>query len=70
MGCRFILALMQEYSTTKKSNDVGLTWESHYTEKKSFEVIFFSFNAFYTLHLVIKTGKYSNLFVFMLRLLI
>lgn len=31
---------MQEYSTTVKSTDVGLTWESHYSAKKEFEVIF------------------------------
>jgi len=29
---------MQEYSTTVKSTDVGLTWESHYSAKKEFEV--------------------------------
>jgi len=29
---------MQEYSTTVKSTDVGLTWESHYAAKKEFEV--------------------------------
>ena len=39
MGCSIILALMQEYSTTVKSTDVGLTWESHYSAKKEFEVI-------------------------------
>ncbi|VVC37258.1 Hypothetical protein CINCED_3A011540 [Cinara cedri] len=37
IGCSFILALMQEYSTTVKSADVGLTWESHYSAKKAFE---------------------------------
>jgi len=31
---------MQEYSTTVKSTDVGLTWESHYSAKKEFEVKF------------------------------
>jgi len=29
---------MQEYSTTVKSTDVGLNWESHYAAKKEFEV--------------------------------
>lgn len=38
LGCSIILALMQEYSTTVKSTDVGLTWESHYVAKKEFEV--------------------------------
>ncbi|CAI6367793.1 unnamed protein product [Macrosiphum euphorbiae] len=37
LGCSIILALMQEYSTTIKSTDVGLTWESHYAAKKEFE---------------------------------
>ncbi|KAL5234349.1 hypothetical protein ACI65C_001759 [Semiaphis heraclei] len=37
LGCSIILALMQEYSTTVKSTDVGLTWESHYVAKKEFE---------------------------------
>ncbi|XP_026810149.1 exportin-4-like [Rhopalosiphum maidis] len=37
LGCSIILALMQEYSTTVKSTDVGLTWESHYSAKKEFE---------------------------------
>lgn len=34
---------MQEYSTTVKSADVGLTWESHYAAKKGFEVIYIRF---------------------------
>ncbi|XP_025409215.1 exportin-4-like isoform X2 [Sipha flava] len=37
LGCSIVLALMQEYSTTVKSTDVGLTWESHYSAKKEFE---------------------------------
>ncbi|XP_050429581.1 exportin-4-like [Adelges cooleyi] len=37
LGCSIILALMQEYSTTVKSTDVGLSWESHYAAKKEFE---------------------------------
>lgn len=28
---------MQEYSTSSKSSDVGLTWEVHFNEKKLFE---------------------------------
>lgn len=33
---------MQEYSTTVKSTDVGLTWESHYSAKKEFEVLIYN----------------------------
>lgn len=29
---------MQEYATTIKSSDVGLTWEVHFKAKKQFEV--------------------------------
>ena len=29
---------MQEYATTVKSSDVGLTWETHFKAKKQFEV--------------------------------
>lgn len=29
---------MQEYATTVKSSDVGLTWEVHFRAKKQFEV--------------------------------
>jgi hypothetical protein len=29
---------MQEYATTVKSSDVGLTWEVHFKAKKQFEV--------------------------------
>ena len=28
---------MQEYATTAKSSDIGLTWEIHLKEKKQFE---------------------------------
>jgi hypothetical protein len=30
---------MQEYATTVKSSDVGLTWETHFKAKKQFEVL-------------------------------
>lgn len=30
--------MMQEYATTVKSSDVGLTWETHFRAKKQFEV--------------------------------
>lgn len=29
---------MQEYATTVKSSDVGLTWEVHFKVKKQFEI--------------------------------
>ncbi|XP_069695986.1 exportin-4-like isoform X2 [Periplaneta americana] len=38
LGCNIISALMQEYATTVKSSDVGLTWETHFKAKKQFEV--------------------------------
>uniref|UniRef100_A0A1B6DRC6 Exportin-4 n=2 Tax=Clastoptera arizonana TaxID=38151 RepID=A0A1B6DRC6_9HEMI len=38
LGCSIISALMQEYATTVKSSDVGLTWETHFKAKKMFEV--------------------------------
>ena len=38
LGCNIITALMQEYATTVKSSDVGLTWETHFKAKKQFEV--------------------------------
>jgi len=34
---------MQEYSTTVKSTDVGLPWESHFLAKRQFEVIFLNY---------------------------
>ncbi|KAF5270418.1 hypothetical protein FQR65_LT05606 [Abscondita terminalis] len=37
MGCNLILNLMQEYSSTIKSTDVGLPWEIHFKAKKQFE---------------------------------
>jgi hypothetical protein len=38
LGCNIISAMMQEYATTVKSSDVGLTWETHFKAKKQFEV--------------------------------
>lgn len=38
MGCSIISALIQEYATTIKSSDIGLTWEVHFKAKKQFEV--------------------------------
>jgi hypothetical protein len=38
LGCNIISALMQEYATTVKSSDVGLTWETHFKAKKQFQV--------------------------------
>lgn len=38
LGCSIISAMMQEYATTVKSSDVGLTWETHFKAKKQFEV--------------------------------
>ncbi|KAL7287451.1 hypothetical protein TKK_0018556 [Trichogramma kaykai] len=38
LGCSIISSLMQEYATTLKSSDVGLTWEVHFKAKKQFEV--------------------------------
>ncbi|XP_054273696.1 exportin-4-like [Macrosteles quadrilineatus] len=37
LGCSIISALIQEYATTVKSSDVGLTWETHFKAKKQFE---------------------------------
>ncbi|XP_072386628.1 exportin-4-like isoform X1 [Diabrotica undecimpunctata] len=37
LGCNIISNLMQEYATTVKSTDVGLTWEVHFKAKKQFE---------------------------------
>ncbi|GLH05441.1 Exportin-4 [Gryllus bimaculatus] len=38
LGCNIISAIIQEYATTVKSSDVGLTWEVHFQAKKQFEV--------------------------------
>lgn len=37
MGCNLLFAIMQEYSTSSKSSDIGLTWEVHFRVKKQFE---------------------------------
>ncbi|KAF4517549.1 hypothetical protein B566_EDAN005113 [Ephemera danica] len=37
LGCSIIAAIMQEYATTMKSCDVGLTWDTHFKVKKQFE---------------------------------
>ncbi|XP_018907814.2 exportin-4 isoform X3 [Bemisia tabaci] len=37
LGCCIITTIIQEYSTTIKSSDVGFTWEMHITAKKEFE---------------------------------
>nr|CAD7589621.1 unnamed protein product [Timema genevievae] len=38
IGCNIISSLIQEYSNTVKSSDVGLPWETHFKAKKQFEV--------------------------------
>ncbi|XP_011873971.1 PREDICTED: exportin-4-like isoform X2 [Vollenhovia emeryi] len=38
LGCNILSAILQEYATTAKSSDIGLTWEVHYLEKKRFEL--------------------------------
>ncbi|XP_011701811.1 PREDICTED: exportin-4-like isoform X1 [Wasmannia auropunctata] len=37
LGCNILAAILQEYATTAKSSDIGLTWEVHFKEKKQFE---------------------------------
>lgn len=37
LACRIIYAIMQEYVTTVKSDDTGLTFEEHFRAKKYFE---------------------------------
>ncbi|XP_060526804.1 exportin-4-like [Cylas formicarius] len=37
LGCNIISNLMEEYASTIKSTDVGLTWEVHFVAKKQFE---------------------------------
>jgi len=37
LGCNILSAILQEYATTAKSSDIGLTWEIHFKEKKQFE---------------------------------
>ncbi|XP_011647101.1 exportin-4-like isoform X1 [Pogonomyrmex barbatus] len=38
LGCNILSAILQEYATTAKSSDIGLTWEVHFKEKKQFEL--------------------------------
>jgi hypothetical protein len=38
IGCAIMGAMMQEYATTVKSSDVGLSWEVHFKVKKQFEL--------------------------------
>lgn len=38
MGCNILSAILQEYATTAKSSDIGLTWEVHFKQKKHFEL--------------------------------
>ncbi|XP_018403866.1 PREDICTED: exportin-4-like [Cyphomyrmex costatus] len=37
LGCNILSAILQEYATTAKSSNIGLTWEVHLKEKKQFE---------------------------------
>lgn len=39
MVCRILMAIMQEYVITVKSDDVGLTFSEHFKAKKQFELI-------------------------------
>ncbi|CAG5101281.1 Similar to Xpo4: Exportin-4 (Mus musculus) [Cotesia congregata] len=38
LGCSIMSALMQEYATTAKSSEVGLTWDLHFKAKQQFEI--------------------------------
>ncbi|XP_071566040.1 exportin-4 [Temnothorax nylanderi] len=38
LGCNILSAILQEYATTAKSSDIGLTWEVHFKAKKHFEL--------------------------------
>ncbi|CAM1293141.1 XPO4 (predicted) [Pycnogonum litorale] len=38
VGCSILIALMNEYSNSVKSSDLGLTWEVHLRSKKNFEI--------------------------------
>lgn len=38
LGCNILSAILQEYATTTKSSDIGLTWEVHFKQKKHFEL--------------------------------
>ncbi|XP_018372809.1 PREDICTED: exportin-4-like [Trachymyrmex cornetzi] len=37
LGCNILSAILQEYATTAKSSNIGLTWEVHLKEKRQFE---------------------------------
>lgn len=37
IGCSVLAAIMQEYSSSVKSSDVGLRWEVHFRVKRQFE---------------------------------
>ena len=37
IGCSVLAAIMQEYSSSVKSSDVGLRWEIHFRVKRQFE---------------------------------
>lgn len=39
LACRIVYSIMQEYSTTIKSSDTGLTFDEHFKAKKQFELI-------------------------------
>ncbi|CAD1472640.1 unnamed protein product, partial [Heterotrigona itama] len=39
LGCNLISAIMQEYVINSKSTNIGLTWETHFNEKKIFQNI-------------------------------
>lgn len=39
LACRIVYNIMQEYSTTIKSDDTGLTFNEHFKAKKQFELI-------------------------------
>ncbi|GAB1860941.1 Exportin-4 [Camponotus japonicus] len=38
LGCNILSTILQEYATTVKSSNIGLTWEVHFKEKKQFEL--------------------------------
>ncbi|KAM0733116.1 Exportin-4 [Formica fusca] len=38
LGCNILSTILQEYATTAKSSNIGLTWEVHFKEKKQFEL--------------------------------
>ncbi|KAF3420096.1 hypothetical protein E2986_07329 [Frieseomelitta varia] len=39
LGCNLISVIMQEYVINSKSTNIGLTWETHFNEKKIFQNI-------------------------------